>query len=71
MRAIVDMGHILGLQVVAEGVEDASAARLLLDLGCDLVQGYLYSPALSAPAFWAWCGQHGDPVESLPVPRSG
>ena len=40
VRAIVDLGHTLGLSVVAEGVEDESTARELSRLGCDLGQGY-------------------------------
>jgi len=39
-RAIVDMGHGLDMQVVAEGVENARQASLLQLLGCDLLQGY-------------------------------
>ncbi len=40
VRAIVDLGHTLGLTVVAEGVEDEPTARELSRLGCDLGQGY-------------------------------
>jgi diguanylate cyclase (GGDEF)-like protein len=41
-RAIVAVGHELGLRVVAEGVETEAQARLLKLLGCDAVQGYLW-----------------------------
>jgi EAL domain-containing protein (putative c-di-GMP-specific phosphodiesterase class I) len=40
VRSTVDLGRNLDLNVVAEGVEDALTARMLLDLGCDVVQGY-------------------------------
>jgi diguanylate cyclase len=40
VRATIELGHALGLQVVAEGVEDAGALELLRDLGCDIAQGY-------------------------------
>ena len=40
-RAIVGLGHELGLEVVAEGVEDSVQLRFLADSGCDVVQGYL------------------------------
>ncbi|MCL4819687.1 MAG: EAL domain-containing protein [Vicinamibacteria bacterium] len=43
-RAIVAVGHELGLRVVAEGVETEDQARLLMLLGCDAVQGYLCGP---------------------------
>jgi diguanylate cyclase (GGDEF)-like protein len=41
VRATVELGHSLGLRVVAEGVEDASTHELLIGLGCDRAQGYL------------------------------
>ena len=40
VRATVDLGHALGLRVVAEGVEDQATLTLLFDLGCDVAQGY-------------------------------
>ena len=40
VRAAIDLGHSLGLRVVAEGIEDAVALKLLSGLGCDLAQGY-------------------------------
>jgi diguanylate cyclase (GGDEF)-like protein len=40
VRATIELGHALGLQVVAEGIEDDGALELLRDLGCDLAQGY-------------------------------
>jgi EAL domain-containing protein (putative c-di-GMP-specific phosphodiesterase class I) len=40
VRATIDLGHALGLAVVAEGVEDAGALELLRNLGCDVAQGY-------------------------------
>ena len=40
VRATVDLGHSLGVRVIAEGVEDANTLELLASFGCDLVQGY-------------------------------
>jgi diguanylate cyclase (GGDEF)-like protein len=40
IRSAVDLGHNLGMKVVAEGVEDGSTLQTLRDLGCDVVQGY-------------------------------
>jgi EAL domain-containing protein (putative c-di-GMP-specific phosphodiesterase class I)/CHASE2 domain-containing sensor protein/GGDEF domain-containing protein len=40
VRSTIRLAHELGLQVVAEGVEDEAAARLLKSLGCDYAQGY-------------------------------
>jgi len=41
LRSIIQMAHDLGLVVIAEGVENRAQLRLLQELGCDLVQGYL------------------------------
>jgi diguanylate cyclase (GGDEF)-like protein/PAS domain S-box-containing protein len=40
VRSTIDLGHNLGLQVVAEGVETQEALAQLMELGCDSVQGY-------------------------------
>jgi len=48
VRSTVDLGRNLDLNVVAEGVEDARTASMLLGLGCDVVQGFYLSPALPA-----------------------
>lgn len=46
VTAMVEMGHSLDLQVVAEGVEYRDQLELLRHMGCDQVQGYFISPAL-------------------------
>jgi diguanylate cyclase (GGDEF)-like protein len=48
VKAMVDLAHSFGLQVVAEGVEDAQTAEALRRLTVDQAQGYLYSPAVRA-----------------------
>ncbi len=45
---IVSLAHTLGLKVIAEGVEDDEQVRLLRDLGCDQIQGYLVSRPVPA-----------------------
>jgi diguanylate cyclase (GGDEF)-like protein len=45
---IVSLAHTLGLKVIAEGVEDDEQVRLLKDLGCDQIQGYLVSRPVPA-----------------------
>ena len=54
VRSTVDLGHNLGLSVVAEGVEDDATLRALAELGCDVAQGYFLSRPLPAPALVAW-----------------
>jgi diguanylate cyclase (GGDEF)-like protein/PAS domain S-box-containing protein len=50
VRSTIDLGHNLGLKVVAEGVEDARTADLLREYGCDLIQGFHISrPAAPGP----------------------
>ncbi len=53
-RATIELGHALGLQVVAEGIEDEPTRQLLADWGCDLLQGYLVSRPLKPADFAAW-----------------
>lgn len=61
-EAIVSMAHALGMTVVAEGVETESQLRLLMELGCNEVQGYLISRPLAADAFAARFLAHGAEV---------
>lgn len=49
VRAIVAMGHSLGLQMVAEGIETQGQADILTQLGCQQLQGYLFSRPVPAP----------------------
>ncbi len=54
VRAIVDLGHSLGLTVVAEGVEQDATRDQLVEMGCDIAQGFLISRPLEAYRFDAW-----------------
>lgn len=72
ISSIIDLGHRLGLQVVAEGVETGLAARRLAELGCDELQGFLFAHPLRAADVPAWTTSHrlGQPApngEDLPV----
>jgi diguanylate cyclase (GGDEF)-like protein/PAS domain S-box-containing protein len=49
--SILDMARVLGLRVIAEGVETATQADFLRHRGCDLAQGYLYSRPVTPAAF--------------------
>jgi diguanylate cyclase len=50
VRAVVDLAHVLGVTTVAEGIEDAATVARLREYGCDVAQGYYYSPPLDAAA---------------------
>ncbi|HMO11971.1 MAG TPA: bifunctional diguanylate cyclase/phosphodiesterase, partial [Actinotalea sp.] len=50
VRSIIELGHNLGLSVVAEGVETPEVAARLRELGCDRLQGYLYAAPMDREA---------------------
>jgi diguanylate cyclase (GGDEF)-like protein len=54
VRSIVELGHSLGLTVVAEGVEEDAARDQLVEMGCHVAQGYLISRPLSEERLEAW-----------------
>jgi len=54
VQSVVDLGHKLGLSIVAEGVEDEEALVALRGFGCDIVQGYHLSRPVPAPVLDAW-----------------
>jgi diguanylate cyclase (GGDEF)-like protein len=57
ISATIALAQNLDMDVIAEGVETPSQARLLHKLGCRLHQGYHYSPAIPAADFAAWAAQ--------------
>ena len=56
VRAVIDLGHRMGLRVVAEGVEDAKTFEILASAGCDLAQGYHMARPMPAADFSRWLG---------------
>lgn len=50
-KAIIVMGHELGLKVIAEGIENSAQRDLLLAAGCDFGQGYLFAQPIPPRAF--------------------
>jgi diguanylate cyclase (GGDEF)-like protein/PAS domain S-box-containing protein len=57
VHSTIDLGHSLGLQVVAEGVEDWPTWDVLAKLGCDIAQGYFLSRAIPGEQFLAWADE--------------
>jgi predicted signal transduction protein with EAL and GGDEF domain/CheY-like chemotaxis protein len=51
IEAIISMTRILGLRVIAEGVEDQAQFAFLQKIGCDAIQGFYISPAVPADDF--------------------
>src|SRR5687768_16003200 len=54
IRSTFELGHNMGMKVIAEGVEDAEAWRILKDLGCDMAQGYYVSTPLPGDDLQEW-----------------
>jgi diguanylate cyclase (GGDEF)-like protein/PAS domain S-box-containing protein len=54
VRSIIDLAHNLGVDVVAEGVEDERTLELLVDYGCDAAQGYLFSRPVPSDELVRW-----------------
>lgn len=59
VRSVVGLGRNMGIQVVAEGIEDQPTFDWLRELGCDIGQGYFISRPLEARQFDAWLRQRG------------
>ncbi len=68
VTSIIDLGHRLGLVVVAEGVETESSAKRLTRLGCDELQGFFYARPLPAEDVIDWIAAL---PRQLPSPQSG
>jgi diguanylate cyclase (GGDEF)-like protein len=66
VRTVVDLGHNLGLTVVAEGVETAAALEALTAIGVDVVQGYFTGRPMTVNFFNAWLA---DRAACVDLPR--
>jgi len=51
VKAIIAMAQTLGMTVIAEGIETRGQFEMLRDMGCDIGQGYYFSPAIPAKEF--------------------
>ena len=74
VRSTINLGHDLGLRIIAEGVEDGATLERLAVLGCDLAQGFHLSRPMAAPAFSQWLAgprPAGAANPGEPVPAGG
>lgn len=53
-RSVIELAHKLGMEVVAEGVENREILNCLAAMGCERAQGHWHSPALPLADFMAW-----------------
>ncbi len=54
VRSTIDLGHSMGLKVVAEGVDNAQTAEALADLNCDFLQGFFVARPMAGAEIAAW-----------------
>ncbi|MEY4140469.1 MAG: cyclic diguanylate phosphodiesterase [Pseudomonadota bacterium] len=54
IKTVIALGHNLNMTVIAEGVETQAQHQFLMDCGCELFQGYLFSKALPIEEFNAY-----------------
>ncbi len=57
VKSIIDLAHNFGLQVVAEGVEEASTLAELKLLGCNQIQGYFFARPMPGDRLVNWCNE--------------
>lgn len=69
VRSTIDLGHNLGLQVVAEGVETDAVLDHLRSLGCDLAQGYGICRPVVLEALVEWLDSDAAPIPTPAVPQ--
>ena len=66
IKSIIDLGHNLGLTIIAEGVETYDQLNMLQRLGCDLAQGYLFCKPLAAEKLHSFfCAEETETLSRL------
>jgi EAL domain-containing protein (putative c-di-GMP-specific phosphodiesterase class I) len=65
VRAVISLAHELDKEVIAEGVETAEQAELLADMGCNFLQGYLFSKPMPAAAAGEYLRRRPEPKRRL------
>ncbi|GAB3677178.1 putative bifunctional diguanylate cyclase/phosphodiesterase [Angustibacter aerolatus] len=72
VTAIIDLGHRLGLTIVAEGVESLAAAERLHELRCDDLQGFWFAKPMVADEVLSWASEHAANARATaPAPAVG
>jgi diguanylate cyclase (GGDEF)-like protein len=68
VHSVIELGHNLGLTVVAEGVEDQATLDALASVGCDVAQGFHLGRPMASTAFDSWLD--AKLAADLPQPRA-
>ncbi len=66
-KTIINLGHSLNLQVIAEGVETKDHEKFLMDHGCDEVQGFRYSKPVPYNEFWEFAKNYNGKLDSFDI----
>ncbi len=54
----IEIGHLLGMEIVAEGIETKESLEILRRIGCDYAQGFYFTKPLRYNEFITWCGNY-------------
>jgi diguanylate cyclase (GGDEF)-like protein len=65
VRSTIDLGHNMGLRVVAEGIENEAVWHLLAQMGCDQAQGYFMGRPMPVDRLVPWIRQWRPPVNTV------
>jgi EAL domain-containing protein (putative c-di-GMP-specific phosphodiesterase class I) len=68
VRSTIELGHSLGVKVVAEGVETAESWEMLRQMGCDMAQGFFISAPLPGKEIANWVRSLNTKLESAETP---
>ncbi|MCR4618790.1 MAG: bifunctional diguanylate cyclase/phosphodiesterase [Lachnospiraceae bacterium] len=60
VNAVIYMGHLMKCEVISEGVEDEKQLALLRELGCDFVQGYVWSKPIDYTSVFEMCRDYAN-----------
>lgn len=63
VQHIIDLSTRLGIRCIAEGVETVEHGRILMDMGCDIAQGYVISRPIEADDLPSWLREWVPPIE--------
>jgi CheY-like chemotaxis protein len=67
VRAAVELSHALGLEAIAEGVEDQAVVEMLAAMGCDFAQGYVFARPMPADKIMLWVASHSRAIAPPPA----
>jgi len=70
VRAAIELSHALGLETIAEGVEDQSVVEMLGAMGCDFAQGFVFARPMAADKLIGWLAAQSNYQLPTPTPTA-